>query len=68
VRTERNVLRGKVLTVLVTSSAGDLRSGIAVLANRSDTANGDPHGLAIYVQGSRGCGWKGTWRRSAGRT
>jgi polygalacturonase len=54
VQTERNVLRGKALTVLVTSLAGDDRSGIAVLENRSDTAHYDPDGFAMYVEGVRG--------------
>jgi hypothetical protein len=51
---ELNVLVGKALTVLVTSPPGQVRTGIAILENRSDTAYEEPTGAAMLIEGVRG--------------
>jgi hypothetical protein len=51
---EGNVLVGKALTVLVTSRGNQLRTGISILQNRSDTAHDEPDGAAIRIRGVRG--------------
>lgn len=51
VRVERNALLGRPLTVVVVTPAGQVRSRIAILQNRSDTAYDAPNGAAITVQG-----------------
>jgi hypothetical protein len=54
VRVEGNVLTGKALTVLVVSPKGKPRTGIAVIDNRSDTADDRPNGASLAFQDVRG--------------
>jgi hypothetical protein len=54
VRVEPNVLTGKALTMIVVSPHGQRRTGIAVLGNRSDTADDRPYGASLVFQEVRG--------------
>jgi hypothetical protein len=54
VRIEDNVLTGKPLTVLVVSPGGQPRTDLAVLDNRSDTADDRPFSASLVFQRVRG--------------